>query len=848
MNLRFSIRHAIREGRSSWRRIGLYMSAITLGVAALVAINSFRGNIIDSIQREARGLLGADLEIHSRPPFPDPVQSVLDSAAASGTPLSYVTSLPSMARSAETDLSRLVQVRALEGGFPYYGEITTDPPVAWSRLQDEAVAIVDVAVPIQLDIEVGDTLQLGEASFEIAGIITSSPGEVSFRSAIGPRVYIPARHLQETGLVQFGSLVRHQVYLQIEENQVLQSFLNRHNQLFRDNNVGYDTVAERVDDLTEALGNMTRFLGLVGLTALLLGGVGVASAIHVYIKEKLETVAVLRCIGATQATVFAAYLVQAAALGLGGAAAGVILGLGVQATLPRVLGDFLPVDVSVSVDWMAVAAGLTVGVWVAGLFALLPLISVRDVPPLRALRRDVETVPTRSRKWRLAALAALLGSIVAISMLQAPTRWMGIAYAASITVTMLLLWGTARLLMRTTRKHFPRRARYVVRQGVANLFRPQNQTAAVTIALGFGVFIIATIYLVQRNLLEPFKIDRSTSSPNLFLFDIQEDQRDGVADLLANHGVPTLRLIPLIPSRLSHINGRSVEEILADTTGPNVSRWALRREYRHTYRDTLVRTEELVAGQWWDNIPGADTGLPQVSIEEDLAEELKVGIGDRITWNLQGVPIETEITSIRRVDWARFELNFFFVFEPRALEGAPPTIIAFTRIDEANQRAAFQRDLVRGFPNVSVADLALLQDALSGIINKVTLAIRFMALFSIGSGIVVLLGAIATSRFQRIRESVLLKTLGATKKQIGQILLTEYFALGSLAALTGILLAGVAGWGLVHFLFELNFHLPVAALGALWLGVVVLTTTIGLANGRDALKKPPLAVIRELAE
>ena len=846
MSLLFALRHARREGRSSLRRIGLYMGAITFGVGALVAINSFRGNIITAIRSESRSLLGADLEIHSRRSFPDAIQTILDSAAAGGVPVSYVTTMPSMVRSPKTELSRLVQLRALEGGFPYYGEIATDPVEAWNRLSTGRFAVVDPAVIAQLDIEVGDTVQLGEVVFTIAGVITSSPGEVSFQSAIGPRVYIPAAYLDETGLIQFGSLVRYQAYMQIEDNQTLQDFLNRHNQLFEDNRVGYDTVAEQVDNLTDAFENMTRFLGLVGLAALLLGGVGVASAIHVFIKEKLNTVAVLRCLGATQRTVFTAYLLQAAALGFLGAAAGVVLGLAVQTTLPRVLGDFLPLDVSVSVDWLAVGAGLVIGVWVATVFALLPLLSIRDIPPLRALRRELEETPSRATRSRVLAGGALLASVVAISLWQAPMPAMGLVFAGAIVGTVLLLWLTAQLLMRVTRRHFPRRASYVVRQGIANLFRPQNQTAAVIIALGFGTFLIATIYLVQRNLLEPFAIDTRAGAPNLFLFDIQEDQRDGVARLLRQHGAPPIRLTPLIPARISTINGRSVEEILSDTAGPFIPRWALRREYRHTYRDTMVGTEELVAGEWWNTTPGP--GLPGVSVEEGLAEELHVGLGDRITWDVQGIPVEVEISSIRRVNWARFELNFFFVFEPRALESAPPTIIAFTRIDELQQRADFQRDLVREFPNVSVADLALLQKALEGIIDKVTMGIRFMALFSIGSGIIVLLGAIATSRFHRVREGVLLKTLGASKRQIGQILFTEYFALGSLAGLTGILLAGIAGWGLVRFLFELSFHFPTAHFAALWLGVVVLTTGIGLANGRDALKKPPLAVIRELAE
>ena len=847
MNLRFAVRHARREGRSSLRRIGLYMGAITLGVAALVAINSFRRNIVDAIRSESRSLLGADLEIHSRRIFPDAVQAILDSAQAAGVPVSYVTSMPSMARSPKTELSRLTQLRALEGGFPYYGEIGTDPVDAWGRLPEGRFAVVDAAVTAQLDIEVGDTVQFGEAAFEIIGIITSSPGEVSFQSAIGPRVYIPAAYLEETGLIQFGSLVRYQGYLQIEDNPTLQSFLNRYNGLFEEQQVGYDTVAEQVENLTEAFENLTRFLGLVGLSALLLGGVGVASAIHVFTKEKLDTVAVLRCIGATQGTVFTAYLIQAATLGFLGAAAGVALGLVVQSTLPSLLGDLLPLEVAVSIDWLSIGTGLFIGVWVATAFALMPLISVRDIPPLRALRRELEHMPSRSTRLRIAAGAALAASVLAISLWQAPAVGMGLAYAGGIAGTVLLLWLAARLLMRMTRKYFPRRARYVVRQGVANLFRPQNQTTAVVIALGFGTFLIATIYLVQRNLLEPFAIDTGADAPNLFLFDVQEDQRAGVAALLREHGAPPIELTPLIPARISAINGRGTQEILTDSAGPVIPRWALRREYRHTYRNSLSGTEELIAGEWWETARST-TGLPRVSIEEDLANELHVGLGDRITWDLQGVPVEVEITSIRRVNWARFELNFFFVFEPSALRGAPATIIAFTRIDEMQQRAAFQRDLVRQYPNVSVADLALLQQALEGIVNKVTLGIRFMALFSIASGIVVLLGAIATSRFHRIREGVLLKTLGASKKQIGQILFTEYLTLGTLAGFTGILLAGMAGWGLVRFMFELEFHLPGVPLAALWLGVAALTTVIGLANGRDVLKKPPLAVIREIAE
>lgn len=845
MRMPFALRHALRESRSTWRRLGLYMGSITLGVAALVAINSFRTNILASVQIESRKLLGADLELHSSRIFPDSVDALLDSLDAT-VPVSWLTSTPSMAVDPATGNSRLAQIKALEGGYPYYGEITTEPASAWGRLSQGRHAVADPALGVQLDVAVGDSIQIGRARFLLTGFITSSPGEISFQSAIGPRIYIPAQYLGETDLIQFGSLVQYQAFVKIDDNPTLQSFLNHHEQFFRDHQVRYDTVAERVEDLTFAIENMTRFLGLVGLVALLLGGVGVASAVHVFIKEKLDTVAVLRCLGARQRSVFAAYLVQAMVLGLAGAAAGVVLGILIQKILPLVLGDFIPLQVNVRIDWLMIGAGLVIGVWVAGIFAFLPLLSIWNVTPLRALRREFEAVTRQRTPWRRLAYLALAVSVGVISVWQAPFAGAGLAFGGGVAVTAGLLWFTARLLIRLTRRHFPRRSRYVIRQGVANLFRPQNQTVAVTIALGFGVFMIATIYVVQRNILDRFDLDAEGVRPNLVTLDIQTDQRDGVRDIFERNGESLLQATAIVPARIRRLNGRTVDEVLADTSGPAVARWALRREYRHTYRDTLVQTEELVAGAWWPDAPESD--VARVSLEEDIARELQVGLGDRITWDVQGVEIESEIVSLRRVNWARFEPNFFAVFEPAALAGAPQTTVAMARVVDGGHRIAIQRDLVRAFPNVTVVDLGLIQQALDDILGKVTLAIRFMALFSIAAGVVVLIGAIGTSRYHRIRESVLLKTLGASRRQIGQIFSTEYAALGTLAGLTGILLATVAGWLLIRFLFELEFRIPGLPLAALWAGVMALTTGIGLLSSRGILSRPPLAIIREIAD
>jgi len=851
---------ARREGRGSRRRLALYMSSITLGVAALVAINSFRKNVTTAISGQAREVLGADLELSSRRPFDSIIQGVLDSAAQSGVPVSRVTGFASMALATRSGGTRLVEVRAIEGGYPYYGAIETDPPGAWTRLSAGRSALVDPALLIQLGAAVGDTLAVGEVRFAIIGAVVKYPGDIALRTAIGPRVYIPGTYLEDTQLLRTGSLARYLAYLKLEPPAEVQRFLNRHNQTFRQHNVGYDTVAEREAELTNSLDMLARFLGLVGLIALLLGGVGVASAVTVFAKEKLAIAAILRCLGARQRTVFAIFLLQAGAMGFLGAALGVALGVIVQWQLPRMLADFLPIAVPVGVDYPSIVAGLGVGGWVALVFALLPLLSIRDVSPLAALRKDFDPAAPVPRSQRITAYVAIAGSILALSLWQAPRLGSGVNFALGVGATTLLLWTSAALLNRGVRRFFPRRARYEVRQGVANLFRPHNQTTAVTLAVGFGIFLIATLYVVQRNLLDQLQLDTRPDRPNLVLFDIQKDQMDGARALLRERGSPLLQETPIVTARLAAINGQTVQQLLAAPDGYRRSRWALRREYRNTYRDTLVATEQLVAGAWWKVRTAAEAAEvaqrpatsaappPAISVEEDLAQELGVGVGDRLTWDVQGVQIETQIASLRRVTWARFEPNFFVVFQPGVLENAPHSVVMLTRVADRTVRAEVQRDLVLRYPNIAALDLTLLQETLDSVLGSVSLAIRFMALFSIVSGLLVLVGAIATTRFQRMRESVLLKTLGASQRQIIGITLTEYSALGALAGLTGVLLAAAAGWALMRFFFEVPFRLPSLPLGALALATALITMVVGLANSWHVFGRTPLAVLREMGE
>ena len=866
MRAPFWLKFAVREAHSGARRLGIYMGAITLGVAALVAINSFRAQVVDSVDNEAKALLGADVRLESGRPFSDTVQAVLDSAVTAGVPLARVTTTLSVALTS-AGATRLVQLRAVEGPYPFYGEMVSEPAAAWQRLGDGKGALLEASLQQQLDVTVGDSLRLGGSWFEVRGTLTALPPDISFQNAIGPRVFISAAHMPATGLLRFGSLARYQVFLKIADDEELQRFVDHYHDAFRRGAVGIDTAAEQAEDLARALEALGRFLGLVGLGALLLGGLGVASAVNVFVKDKRRTVAVLRCLGASQRTAFSAYLLQATALGTIGALLGAALGVAIQAALPNLIRGLLPIDVPFAIQWRVVGLGLLIGAFVAAAFSLLPLLAVRGISPLRALRHDVDDATRRFDPWRLLAFATIIASVVALAVWQARILRIGLAYSAALVGGLLILWLCAFVLIFLTRRAARggvavarsghtgtgRRRAFAIRQGIANLHRPRNQTTAVVMALGFGVFLLATIWVVQRNLLGWLNIGGEGPQPNLIFFDIQRDQIDDVRTMLARYAEAPPDLVPIVPARVAAVKGVPSDTLLATRRTPRVEHWAVRRDYRHTYRDTLTSTETLVAGEWFDRAPPLpatpdSTGavrVGRVSIEEDVARNLAVGVGDHITWDVTGVPIESVITSIRKVDWARFETNFFFVFEPGVLEDAPHSLVTLVRISNDTARAAAQTEIVRRHANISVVDLTLVQRSLQRIVDRVGQAVRIMAAFSVAGGALVLFGAIAASRFQRVRESALLRALGATRAQIRNVLLVEYAALGALAALTGVALAAIAGWLLMRFLFEMEFALPVTALLVIWLIVTVSAALLGMLNSREALRDTPIAALRE---
>jgi len=850
---------AWRESRTARRRLLLYMSSISLGVAALVAIDSFAGNVTRSVREQSRALLGGDLALRSRAPFPAAVDSLLDSLARNGTPVARVTTFASMGVTPRTDRTRLVQVRAVTPGYPFYGEVTTRPAGRWRTLQNGANALVDPSLLIALDARVGDTLTLGYGRFVIAGTLENVPGDPGVAAVIGPRVFIPARYLPETQLLVFGSRAEYEALLRLPAGVDPARWVAPLRPRLERARVRVRTVIENELNLTRSVDQLSDFLGIAGLIALLLGGIGVASGVNAFVTKKIDTVAVFRCLGATSRQVLAIYATQAAVMGLVGAAVGALLGVATQFALPNALGDFLPVDVRVRLEPAAIVTGLLVGVWVALAFALRPLVALRTVSPLQALRRDADPAAVR-RPWRarlraslrdwpsLLVSAALGASVIGIAVSRSPSVREGLALSAGIAAVLLVLWASAALLSylarRLLRTHWP----YVVRQGVANLYRPANQTRAVVLALGFGAFLVSTLYLVQSNLLRQFSVTAQAANGNLLFFDVQEDQGGGVDSLVRAAGHQVVQRTPIVNMRIAGINGFGMAA-LTDTTNPDSVRrstWALRREYRSTYRDSLVGSETLTAGRWFGQgaRSAADT-LPEVSFEQGVATELGLEIGDTVTWDVQGVRIPTRVTSFREVNWARFEPNFFAVLEPEALEAAPKQFVILAEVPSGDPVARLQRTVVDRYPNVSSIDLSLILRTVAGILDRVRVAVRFMALFSLVMGLPVLFTAVAATRRERVREGVLLKTLGATRGQIGRIMLAEYALLGTLGALTGMLLSFAGAWALVRFVFDGEFAPawgPAAGIAAI---LVALTLAIGLLTGRDVFKETPMAALRE---
>jgi len=838
----FILKMAWRDTRASRRRLLLFSLAIVLGVAALVAVGSLRDNLRRAIEEQTKTLLGADLTVNSRTELPAEVAQYF---AGLGEERAREISFNSMLIMPSADgPTRLVQVRAIEGNFPFYGDFETVPGGARSALHGGMNTVLEESLMIQFNLKPGDKVRLGTAEYTVAGGLRAIPGEATAVATMAPRVFVPLSTVGGTGLLRPGSLSRHRMYFKFPPAFDVQALERDLRERFREQRFGYDTVEERKRELGQSISNVNSFLSLVGFASLFLGAIGVASAIHAHIRQKIPTVAILRCLGASARTSFSIYLVQGIGLGVVGAGLGAVLGLAVQLALPALLRDFLPVTLEVSVSWAALARGLGAGLVISVLFALLPLLEVRRVSPLLTLR-SAYAATGAGRDWlQVVVFGVIIVMVFAFAVWQTGRWSWGVGFGTALLAGFGLLAGLAKGVSWFARRFSLRGLPYAWRQGVANLHRPNNRTLLLLVSLGMGTFLMMTLYLSRDTLLGQLRVVGGGDRPNLMLFDIQDDQVEPLKRLLQANGTPVRQHAPIITMRISSIKGRAVADILK-ARDSRVPAWTLRREYRSTYRGELADTEKVTAGEFTGRM-AAGTEIVPVSVEESLARDLQVGLGDEIVFDVQGVPVKARVGSLRQVDWRRMQPNFFLVFPEGALEAAPKFHIMSLRAGDAAQSARVQQAVVRDFPNVSAIDLAIIIGTIDRVYAKASFVVEFLALFTVVTGGIVLAGAVLIGRSQRVRESVLLRTLGATKAQVNRIMFAEYLALGTLGAAVGAVLAVGANWALAYFMFQVKWSAPsvVVLLGG-WAAVSLMTVTTGLLSNRGICDHPPLAVLRE---
>jgi len=831
-------RMAWRDSRHNFPRLFLFVASLIAGIAAVVALDSLNYSLQQDIDTNARELLGADLVVDGEKPYSPEFQAAFDSLEL---PQASEIDMASMVLFLHNQKSRLIRLVAMEGDFPFYGKIETQPDNAYALMKQGGYAMLDETLASQYEVSSNDSLRVGNSVFKVAGIVTRIAGGGGLMSTFTPSVYISRQDLDSTRLVQFGSRVNYKYFYAIDSEERVSQIVDELRPTFRQNGYGFETVERRKEGLGRGFRSIYRFFSLLAFVALILGCMGVASSVHIYAREKREEVAVLRCVGSSGWQAFNIFFIQIFILGIIGSIIGSLLGLGIQQVIPFFIRDIIPFEMGFAISWKSLLLGLSVGAVVSVLFSILPLVAVRFVPPLSVLRADYEGQRTFS-KTKIIVLILIAAFPVAFASVQARSFFTGSMFFVGLVVALFFLTVVAIALLYLVRRYFPHNAGFLWRHALSSLFRPNNQTRVLMVTIGLGAFIISTLNIVEQSMLSQVEFAGQENQSNTILFDIQPSQRDGVIRLIENNDLKVNQVVPIVTCRLREVKGRSADDLRKDTTD-NVSNWAITREYRVTYRDSLHHSEELIEGELHEKKNSHDSVW--VTVSEGMLDNLDVAIGDSLVFDIQGVPLKAFISGVREVDWPKDPPNFIFVFPNGVLENAPQIFVTTTRVDEQEQANRFQRALVLEYPNVSLLDLRLILTTVNDLFDKLGLIIRFLALFSIVTGLVVLAGAVINSKFLRIKENVLLRTIGARTKQITRITLIEYTYLGLFSALTGMALSFGGGYLLTTFFFEITFAFDWVELFIISVGVIVLTVAIGWFNSREVINTPPLQVLRK---
>ena len=830
---------AWRDSRRNHSRLILFGSSVILGIAALVAVYSLEDNLRKNVDAQAAALVGADLEITGSQPANDTITQMMDSIS---TERSHQRSFASMIYFPKGNGSRLVDVRALQGPFPYYGELETVPAKAQQTFRNRRAALLDRALMLQYDAKPGDSVQIGEVTFAIEGALLKAPGQTGLSTSIAPVVYIPMQYLEQTGLMQKGSRIGYRYYLKFKKPINTEELVKNIDQRLEANGYWYETIESEKEDTGRSFRDLTYYLEIVGLIALLLGCIGVASAIHIYVREKIGMIAILRCLGAKSSDAFLIFLLQIAGIGIFCSLVGAALGTLIQQFLPSLIQDLIPFEIESSISWPSIGQGIALGIVISILFALLPLVAIRNISPLNTLRISFQHINPFRDPVRWLVYVVIILFVLFFMYIQLHNLMKAIVLLLGILAAFAALMGVAALLMWVVKRFSSSSWRYVWRQGLSNLYRPNNQTFLMVMAIGFGTAFICTLFLVQELLVNRVKFSSSGDQPNIVLFDIQNDQRDELLQIARQQNLPVRPTVPIVSMRLEQVNNLKASQAQEDTTREQSMR-LFSREYRVTFRDTITPYEKVVEGTWKGNVDA--TGKIFISIEKGFANRFNLKLGDTLYFNVQGTMVETIISSFREVEWYRIQANFLVVFPKGVLEDAPQFHVFLTHTPSQESSVKFQQATVKRFPNISIIDLDLVLSTLNDLLDKIAFVIRFIAVFSIITGLVVLISSIRISRYQRMQENVLLRTLGASGNQVLWITALEYFFLGSMAAAAGIIIAIAASWSLAAFSFESPFSPDLIPVLLIYISIAAITVIVGMLNSRGTLHRTPLEVLRE---
>lgn len=827
----WSWKMAWRDSRSQRIRLFIFAMAIVAGIGSLVAIHSLKASVQRGIESQAKELLGSDLQVSSRSPISEGDMARLSSIA---TRSAREVSFPSM-MTFPAGGTKMVQVRGFDGAYPFYGSVETSPASAWSEFTNQSGVLLELALLDQFQAKVGDDVKLGTLSLKVLGVIKKGAPRPSRFSGFAPEAYVQMHDLSRSGLLGTNSMASYQLHLELPNPPPSQQLKEQIRKEYPNTTWRLETPDDRRESLGDALNLFQRFLGILALASLALGALGVAGAVQSHVTRRIPTVAILRCLGAPAQLASAVYMIQTAVLGMIGALIGTAAGIVLQMSVLTIFKESLPVSVNPSPEWVVVARTGLAGFAVCCGFALIPLLKIQHVSPAATLRSGATLT---SSILRTLPVYLLLGALlILLAFINDPDWKRSLALLGGLLGAFLILTGVARGLMAISRKLVRPSWPYLLRQGISNLYRPGNQTLLFLLSLGLGTFLLLTILLTGNLVQQRLSITHSKESPNLYLIDVQPDQIEGVSALVKSQSLPVLENAPMVTMRIQAIRGIPAAE------AKGVPKWVPRREFRSTYRDHLNSTETLIAGEWYQHTPTAD-GLVPLSLEEKIAQDMGVKVGDAVTLDVQGVTMDAKVTSIRRVDWSRFNLNFFMVFPPGALEGAPGFNVITTRTSDSVATGKLQRDLSHQFGNVTAIDLTQILDTVRGILSKISLVVTVLGGFTLLAGLPIIIGTLLNGRDVRLKEGVLLRTLGASSNQVRSILTIEYATLGILSALTGVLLAVSANAALAVYVFKTP-PWPDPTLVISTFAVVTLVSILGgLGLSRGISNHPPLEILR----